>query len=324
MSCVGEFGIVGIASQEIVINQQLHAFICPSELDSYFLATVLQAQKPYMEGIATKTTISYMNKDACESVPIPLPPLPEQQAIAAILSTWDEAIALTEALIEALQQRKQALMQLLLTGEVRFEEFEASEWNEAQIQDIAQVNKYALSERTDPEKEFYYIDLSSVNQGYVDMPDEKITFQDAPSRARRVLSFGDVIMATVRPNLQGFALCDFDATDVICSTGFALISPNDLCDSRYIYQNLFSHSVLDQIQNLVTGSNYPAINANEVKKLVLPLPEDIQEREKIGEVLSTCDSEVAMFKKLKATLTMQKQALMQQLLTGAIRVQGVE
>ncbi len=57
-----------------------------------------------------------------------LPPLPEQRAITAILSTWDEAITLTERLIAALRQRKQALMQLLLTGKVRFKEFEGEEF----------------------------------------------------------------------------------------------------------------------------------------------------------------------------------------------------
>ena len=91
MSCVGQFGIVGIAKTELVINQQLHAFICPPEIDSYFLAMALIWQKPYMERIATKTTVSYMNKAVCESIPIPIPPLCEQRKIAEILSTWDEA-----------------------------------------------------------------------------------------------------------------------------------------------------------------------------------------------------------------------------------------
>ena len=62
-----------------------------------------------------------------EVFPVLLPPLAEQRKIAAILSTWDEAITLTHQLIAALQRRKQALMQLLLTGAVRFPEFD-DEW----------------------------------------------------------------------------------------------------------------------------------------------------------------------------------------------------
>ena len=67
------------------------------------------------------------------SISIPLPPLPEQRKIAEILGTWDEAIATVERLIAALEQRKQGLMQRLLTGEVRFGEFAESEWREVAL-----------------------------------------------------------------------------------------------------------------------------------------------------------------------------------------------
>ena len=85
-----------------------------------------------------------------------LPPLAEQRKIAAILSTWDEAITLTGQLIAALQRRKQALMQLLLTGAVRFPEFE-DEWEEAKL------GKYVQIEAEDStETEYALISDSSV------------------------------------------------------------------------------------------------------------------------------------------------------------------
>jgi len=70
MSCVGELGIVALVEREIVINQQLHAFIPSEAVDSTFLLNALQAQKAYMLSIATITAVPYLNKDNCNSIPI--------------------------------------------------------------------------------------------------------------------------------------------------------------------------------------------------------------------------------------------------------------
>ena len=70
-----------------------------------------------------------------------LPPLPEQRAIAEILSTWDEAIAVTEQLIAALEKRKKGLMQRLLTGQVRFPGFD-QEWRRKRL-----VLTFAISKK---------------------------------------------------------------------------------------------------------------------------------------------------------------------------------
>jgi type I restriction enzyme, S subunit len=83
MSCVGRFGIIGILTREAVINQQLHAFVTPDGIDSRYLAYALKTQISYMENQATSTTILYMNKTKCNSVPLPLPPLAEQKRIVA-------------------------------------------------------------------------------------------------------------------------------------------------------------------------------------------------------------------------------------------------
>lgn len=87
MSCVGDFGIVAIADREIVINQQLHAFIPNDEIDKNFLCYSLIMQKLHMEKIATKTAVPYMNKHNCNSIPIPKPNIREQKEITSVQST---------------------------------------------------------------------------------------------------------------------------------------------------------------------------------------------------------------------------------------------
>ncbi len=92
MSCVGEFGIVAVTDREIAINQQLHAFLPSNELDQNFLKFVLIMQKRFMENLATKTSVSYLNKTSCNSIPIVKPPIKEQLRIAGILSSLEQKI----------------------------------------------------------------------------------------------------------------------------------------------------------------------------------------------------------------------------------------
>jgi type I restriction enzyme, S subunit len=119
INCVGDFGIIGIAQQEMVINQQLHAFVCPEGLNNEYIYYALSIQTHHMLKVATTTTIPYMNKSSCESIPILFPSLPEQEKIAAVLSAADEEISTLEKQLAAYKQQKLGLMQQLLTGRIR-------------------------------------------------------------------------------------------------------------------------------------------------------------------------------------------------------------
>ena len=119
MNCIGEFGVVGIATKDIVLNQQLHAFVCPDNVDPYFLALCLMSQVKYMQSVSTKTVVPYMNKENCNSVPIPLPALDEQKKIAEIISEADRKIDVEKREKAKLEKIKHGLMDLLLTGKVR-------------------------------------------------------------------------------------------------------------------------------------------------------------------------------------------------------------
>jgi len=304
-------------------------------VSGFFLKDILRSPTVHQQFVkfANGITRFGLTLSAIHGALVPLPPLPEQRKIAEILGTWDKVIALTEQLIAAKQQRKKGLMQQLLTGKRRFKEFTQSndtyrtglgdvpvDWGVVQVQDIAQVNAENLSERTDPDAMYLYIDLSSVDRGIISISQGRRHFADLPSRARRVLHKNDIIMATVRPNLLGFALCDFEPQGVLCSTGFALISSRNRFDSEFIYQSLYGDGIQRQVQGLVTGSNYPAINSSDVRKLKLLWPKAAAERKSIGAVLRACDDEIDLLGQKRDELRRQKKGLMQQLLTGRVRV----
>lgn len=282
-------------------------FLCSSELKR-------QIEKR-VDGSSHKT----VSLAVIRSLDILLPPLPEQKKIARILSTWDRAIEATEKLIENSKQQKKALMQQLLTGKWRLPGFEG-EMTRFQIKNLAFVDQYSLSSKTSPNYKFRYISLSDVSTGLISETLESYKFDSAPSRARRIVKEGDIIMATVRPNLQAFTKINKDHADCIVSTGFAVISIKEGFDTDYLFQYLFSSHMTGQLNALVVGSSYPAINSKDVKRLAIYCP-SLKEQRKISKVLGALDKAIQGYQKNLTILKQQKRALMQQLLTGKIRVQ---
>jgi type I restriction enzyme S subunit len=187
------------------------------------------------------------------------------------------------------------------------------------LNEICEINRRKLSEKTDPEFKFFYLDISSVGAGKVSPPASKIRFKDAPSRARRIVRKNDILMSTVRPNLQAFARFNDEADDVIASTGFAVITVKREADSAFVYHSLFSVETTRQINSLIAGTNYPAVNPSQVGALKLSLPQ-IEEQRRIATALNACDRKLGLLRQELAALKRQKQGLTQKLLTGQIRV----
>lgn len=119
MSCVGNFGVASRALEEVVLNQQLHAFVCGERVLAAYLVYALQHAGPQMLRRAGMTTIAYLNKAHCEATAIALPPMREQEKIAASLSAVDEAIAASNVTVEHQRGVKTGLAADLLSGRVR-------------------------------------------------------------------------------------------------------------------------------------------------------------------------------------------------------------
>ena len=185
------------------------------------------------------------------------------------------------------------------------------------ISDVALVDPENLPESTPYNYRLKYIDLSAVSVGSISDNIDWVTFEQAPSRARRVVKKGDVLMSTVRPNLQGFAKLNEVASSTVASTGFAVIRASDDFDNEFLYQNLFSDSVTAQIEALVVGSNYPAINSSEVRNLLIPAP-DLRSQQKIAKILNTVDNLIEKTQALIDKYSSIKQGMMADLFTRGI------
>ncbi|WP_166805126.1 restriction endonuclease subunit S [Nitrosococcus wardiae] len=198
------------------------------------------------------------------------------------------------------------------------------DWEVNRLDELADIDPDNLPSNTDPSYEFKYVSLEDVNEGTLAGFSE-IKFRDAPSRARRKLRKGDILVSTVRPNLKSHFLFDRDESNWICSTGFSVVRCHEGKSlPRFVFFHLFDGSVPKQIDALLTGSNYPAINGSDVRALEIPVPSTLEEQTVIATALSDVDALIAALDKLIAKKRAIKTAAMQQLLTGKQRLPGFE
>jgi type I restriction enzyme S subunit len=234
------------------------------------------------------------------------------------LSDADALIESLEQLIAKKRHLKQDAMQELLTGKKRLPEF-GGEWEVKRLDAVADIDPDNLGSATPSDYVFNYISLEDVDVGSLRSYSEQ-TFGSAPSRARRRLRTGDILVSTVRPNLQSHLLFTLTHPNWVCSTRFSVVRcKSQETDPGYVFYHLFGHRVTKQIEALLTGSNYPAINGGDVKVLEIPMPK-LPEQTAIAAILSDMDAEITALKAKLAKARQLKRGMMHNLLTGRIRL----
>ncbi len=299
---------------------------------------------PYALNIATRGHVRYdinpklMNNEMA-AIRIPFPSLKEQINIIDYLnnktSKIDDLIAKKEYMIELLKEERAAVInQAVAKGLNQKAEMKDSDmewlgkvpkhWEIKKLKYVSRINRFALDETKEENYEFNYIDI-----GNVDLEDgiaigEKIKFVDAPSRARRIVNKGDTIVSTVRTYLKAISYFEQDIKDIIVSTGFAVISPNNSLVSKYLYYILRSDLFINRVCALSVGVSYPAINASDISEINVWYSGDISEQEKIvkylDQILSKTKESINHIQKEIKHLREYRTALISEVVTGKIKV----
>lgn len=195
------------------------------------------------------------------------------------------------------------------------------DWDVKRLGDILDTDPENLSSDTKAGFAFNYIALEDIDCGVLLSYSEQ-RFATAPSRARRKLCQDDVLVSTVRPNLLSHLLFRAEGGNWVCSTGFCVARcRQDVSHPGYIFFHLFADGANRQIEALLTGSNYPAINSSDVRALQIPFP-TYDEQSAIAAALSDVNALLDGLDRLIAKKRHLKQAVMQQLLTGQTRLPG--
>lgn len=147
------------------------------------------------------------------------------------------------------------------------------------ISDVASINNESVNKRN-YKGIVNYVDTSSVVNGIFEGYQCYSNIFEAPSRARRLVSVGDTIISTVRPNMRHVGFIS-KQNDYIYSTGFAIVSPKrDKIDPYYLYLFLSSNRVTEILQSIgeTSTSTYPSVKPSDIANLVIDIPSLIEQR----------------------------------------------
>ncbi|RPU57682.1 hypothetical protein IPC887_08560 [Pseudomonas aeruginosa] len=141
------------------------------------------------------------------------------------------------------------------------------------VDEVADISKLKHDPGREPDELFQYIDIASVDvaTGVVANPQE-LRGDEAPSRARKLVQAFDVIVSTCRPTRGAIAVIPVDLHGQIASTAFTVVRPKPGVNPFYLHYALRLPSTLEQFRKWSTGSSYPAILDDDVKKTIIPLP----------------------------------------------------
>lgn len=261
--------------------------------------------------VSMRTGMPKINRSDLGAIRVPLPPLPEQQKIATILSTWDRAIELTEKLIAAKQKRKQALMQLLFTGKMRLARFKNLKWKKCHLGDVAKNstgrNGVPVESRT----------VYSVTNSVGMIPMDKGVIGESIERYKTVSRF-DFAYNPMRINVGSIAMWEGE-DDVLVSPDYVVFRCGPDLDAEFLNHFRKSYYWKHFVNSSGGGSVRVRIYFSDLADMKLKLP-PIEVQRAIAAVLNTQDKELGILRRKLNAMKRQKKGLMQQLLTGKIRV----
>jgi len=189
-------------------------------------------------------------------------------------------------------------------------------WRWAKLGDVCESTRN-VDPRREPAVQFSYVDISAIDRNAkVVRGAKRLLGADAPSRARRAVADGDVIVSTTRPNLNAVAMVPPELDGAVCSTGFCVLRAGPSVASTYLYHLVQSRGFVDEMTQKMTGASYPAVTDKVVRAFSFALPPlDEQHRivAQLEEQLTTAERARSAALDQLAAIEAMPQALLRQI-----------
>ena len=322
----------------------------PDVLDPSFLRYFLvspEQQTLLLTLASSGATRNALTKGMIKQIEVPAVLIEEQKQIARILGSLDDHIDHNQALAANLEAIARRLFKswfvdfdpvrakaagekpsgladdIALLFPDRFVESELGEipegWRLETLASVARLNPETWTTRKHPD-EIRYLDLSNVKDGLVDSP-TKYSWEEAPSRARRLLQQGDTIIGTVRPGNRSFAL--IDQAGLTGSTGFSVLRPASDSKREYLYLASTSDDAIERLAHLADGAAYPAVRPEVVLDTGTIIPSN-EVMMAFSAVTKGMIDRASVCKQEANALAEIRDLLLPRLISGKLRVEDAE
>lgn len=268
---------------EAVLNQHIFKVIHNSKIiDKNYLRHCLHQALDAMTKHLHGATMKHVNRGEFLATQIPLPSLAEQQRIAALLDTADRILKQRELSIAKLDELERSVFLKLIDDFNIGDEIALSEVT-LNVKNISPVHLFV-------DQKFTYIDIGSLsNETKSIISENMIIGIDAPSRARQEIKVNDILVSTVRPNLNAVAKVNRSYIKPVASTGFCVLR----CDTtkilpQVVFSAVKSKKFIATMVNSATGASYPAVTDKIVKSYKLPKIA-MNEQLKFTEFIALCE-----------------------------------
>ena len=305
--------------------------------------------KEWLVRHAVGATMPNLNTGILSAVPINLPPIDIQHEIAVTLDSLDDRITLLRETNATLEAIAQALFKSWFvdfdpvhakqqgrapegmdeaTAALFPDGFEESElglvprgWRVGSLADLANLNSESWTAKKHPDT-VGYIDLANAKDNEI----AEVTiyaFDEAPSRARRVLRDGDTIVGTVRPGNRSFAFIYQAASNLTASTGFAVLRPREFENTEFVYLAATQDSSIEHLAHVADGGAYPAVRPEVVAGIECVLPSSAI-MQAFHNATAPLLASVAENQQQAQTLSTLRDTLLPRLISGQLRLPEAE
>lgn len=281
--------------------------------------------------LATGSIFKNLQTSIIKDFYVPLLHIKEQKKISFVISKFQNSIEHQNKIIEKAKELKKSLMNKLFTEGLNGEEQKETEigkipknWDVVKIDNVIDKTKQ-VDPGKNPNLSFRYIDVSSVSNDTFKITEfTEYKGSDAPSRARKLVQAGDVIVATVRPTLKRIAFIDKTYNGYICSTAFCVLrGTKNKSHGLFLYYSVQRDVFIDELSKIQRGVSYPAVSDGDIKNQTILLP-PFEEQQKIASILSKVDDKIQKEQKRKESLQNLFKSMLQLLMTGQVRVKDID
>ena len=329
---VGKTALFDRNGQFVLSNHMtLLRILEPNQVDAYWLSR--QLHYFWYLGLYKSLCRRHVNQasislERLKGIPIPLPPLPEQRAIAHVLRTVQRAKEATEGVIAALKELKKSLMQHLFTyGPVPVTERERvplqeteigpipAHWRVVRLGEVATLFTRGIDPANAGAKR--YIGLEHIEPGNIRL--QHWGKADDVRSLKTAFQQGDVLYGKLRPYLDKAVLAEWDG---ICSTDILVIKTQSSLLPEFLAYLVHTSQFIDYAISTTTGVNHPRTSWKALQKFSIPLP-PLSEQREIARMLQAVDAKIAAEQAHRAALEELFKTLLHALMSGRIRVPNI-